>query len=346
LKLGVDKIEEKDFKPLSKEESSVWDSDHPTPPSDEAAELKVVQGFDKDDQAQLAKLAPKDSASLAEYRRVLGGAWDILIGRGMPPKDAITTEHVGDAPGQGFATYLNVVQYKKMGEELPTAFLLPNGWNKQVVIWLTDDGKAGLFQNNATPTPAVQTLVNAGYAVAGVDLLYQGEFLSPGTELFRTRRVYNPREFLGYTAGYNHPFFSQRVHDVLTMLSFVRDHETKPAAVYLAGFGESGLYAAAAAAQAGSLVKKLAVGTNGYRFASITDVRDPMLLPGAVKYGDVPGLLSLSAPQPLWVAGEKAASLGIASQAYAAAGQPKALEIYDGSSDAAPAAAAKWIAAK
>ena len=43
--------------------------------------------------------------------------------------------------------------------------------------------------------------------------------------------------------------------------------------------------------------------TEGFRF-STTTLYDPNFLPGAVKYGDMPTLLALTAPTPLWLAGE------------------------------------------
>jgi hypothetical protein len=47
----------------------------------------------------------------------------------------------------------------------------------------------------------------------------------------------------------------------------------------------------------------LAVDTEGFRFAT-AGLHDPGFLPGAVKYGDLPTLLALTAPTPLWLAGE------------------------------------------
>ena len=39
----------------------------------------------------------------------------------------------------------------------------------------------------------------------------------------------------------------------------------------------------------------------GFRFGDITEIRDVNLLPGAVRYGDVPALLALCAPTPLTI---------------------------------------------
>ena len=41
-----------------------------------------------------------------------------------------------------------------------------------------------------------------------------------------------------------------------------------------------------------------AIDTAGFRFADVTDIHSPDFLPGGAKYGDLPGMLSLSAPIP------------------------------------------------
>jgi hypothetical protein len=71
---------------------------------------------------------------------------------------------------------------------------------------------------------------------------------------------------------------------------------------------------------ADTAVSSLRADTAGFRFASITKIRDVNLLPGAVKYGDVPALLALCASVPATVAGETAESVPAAVTAYRTAG--------------------------
>ena len=70
---------------------------------------------------------------------------------------------------------------------------------------------------------AVKQLIAAGKSVVGVDLIYQGEFLKDGKPLDKARAVENKREAAAYTFGYNPTAFAQRVHDVLTVTSFVKE---------------------------------------------------------------------------------------------------------------------------
>ena len=66
---------------------------------------------------------------------------------------------------------------------------------------------------------------------------------------------------------------------------------------------------------------RAAIDTAGFRFANLKSVRDVNLLPGVVKYGDLPGLLSLAGPTRLWIAGEGSEVPAIIAAGYRSAGQ-------------------------
>ena len=66
-------------------------------------------------------------------------------------------------------------------------------------------------------------------------------------------------------------------------------------------------------------------------------------LPGAVKYGDVPGLLSLAAPHKLLLAGEGKELPAVITNSYKAAGKPDGVTIHTGATEAEPAAAVDWL---
>jgi hypothetical protein len=130
-----------------------------------------------------------------------------------------------------------------------------------------------------------------------------------GDPVKQTAVVKNPREFAGYTHGYNHALFAQRTHDVLSIVSFLRNAKVgshpNPKTVCLAGFGtQTGPIVVAARALAGEAVDRAASDTGGFRFGKVLDYRDPMFLPGGAKYLDLPGMISLNAPHALWLKGE------------------------------------------
>lgn len=339
-------IVDRDFVPLTKEESTVWNDKYPAPVSSDDAELRIMRGFAKDQDQQFEALKPKDAATLAEYRKIIGGAWDVMIGRKLPGKDDFAQENTGKSNDEGLMKFQTVVKLSKEGEEVPTLFFLPKNWNKQVAIWISDEGKSSLLKADGNPIDPVQKLIDAGVSVALPDLLYQGESTSEGKSLSETRIVNNPREFVGYTAGYNHSLFAQRVHDILTLIAFSKYSKYEPEGINLIGLGKmAGPLVAAAAVQAGPVVNKIAVGTGGFRFATITSVRDPMLIPGAIRYGDVAGLLALLAPQKLALVDEPANSdvAKLATSAFAAAKASENLSILNAPSNQQANAAATWI---
>ncbi|HEY4309033.1 MAG TPA: acetylxylan esterase [Pirellulales bacterium] len=344
LKLDQEEpVVEEDYVPLSKDEMTVWDSSHPRPPSGEDYERSLLRFMTDDARQQIAALAPKDAQTLDEYRRVIGGAADVMIGHRLPTADELSYENVAEKDRGSYTEFLGLVRNREHGSELPTIFLHPKQWNKKVVVWADEAGKSGLFGSDGGPKPEVRKLLDAGTTVVGVDLLYQGEFNADGKAPTKTRRVKNDRAFSGYTTGYNHPLFSARVQDLLSIVAFVKNHEDKPERVDLIGLDGAGPWVAAAIAQAGTAVDRAAIDTAGFRFAKLTEIDDVNFLPGAVKYGDVPGFLSLAAPHTLWLAGEGSQPPEIVAAAYQAAGKPDAVTSYDGTEEKETLDAVGWL---
>ena len=344
LKLGLEEpVVEEDYQLLSIAEMTVWDDAHPRPPAGEDYERSLTSWMTNDARTQIAALAPKDSASLSEYRRVVGGAVEVLVGHRLPEAAEIEYENISEKERGNYVEFLGLLRNKEHGSELPAVFLHPRDWNKTVVVWVDESGKAGLFGSDGGPKPEVRALLDKGCSVAGVDLLYQGEFNADGKPPAKARRVKNDRECAAFTAGYNHPLFASRVQDLLSIISFVKNHQHKPQRVHLVALDGAGPWAAAALAQAGGAVDRAAVDTAGFRFARLTEIDDPNFLPGAVKYGDVPGLLSLAAPCELWLAGEGSDAPEIVRAVYRSAGQPAAITSYDGSEEKETSTAIEWL---
>ncbi len=230
---------------------------------------------------------------------------------------------------------------KTHGEEVNVVWLCPKQWNGRVVIWLDDPGKAAVCSDDGSVKPAVQKLVQAGAAVLGADLFLQG-----GEPLKQTRVVANPREFAGYTFGYNHALFAQRTHDVLTMVSLLRHAEfgpcPNPKTIAIAGWHSTGPIVAAAGAIAGEAIDRAAMDTQRFRFGQLLDYRDPMFLPGGAKYLDLPGMIALNAPRPLWLAGE-GQEPAVVTAAYRTASQADELVTFTGEAAQQEATASQWL---
>ncbi|HUT90873.1 MAG TPA: acetylxylan esterase [Thermoguttaceae bacterium] len=344
LKLGrKEPIVEEDFEPLSVEELTVWDDAHPKPPGGDDHERSLLRWITKDSEKQMAGLVPSDAESLARYREIVGGAVDVMIGRGLPEEGAIEVQHEPKEELGDYAMVRGLVQYPAQGEEVPIVVLGPGAqpWNKQVVIWVDAAGKAALFDEGGKPKPAVKRLLSAGMAVVGVDLFGQGEFTADGKPIAKAPLDPKRTDYAGYTYGYNHPVFAKRVHDVLSLVALARSVRTVEK-VHLIGLGGAGHWVAAARAQAGKAVDRAVVDTAGFRFANLTDFADPDFLPGGAKYFDLPGILALSAPGELWLAGEAAEPPQVIVTGYKAAGCSDKLTAFDGEA-ARESAALEWL---
>jgi hypothetical protein len=327
LHLGVSEpVVERDYKRLSTSELSVWDDAHPKPPGGPEFERKLLRWWHEDAQKQIKQA----NVSTDAYRKTVGGAVDVLIGRPMPAAGEITYEQLTKEEHGKYWTIGGMIRQASRHEENPVLAFYPNEWNGRVVVWIHPDGKAGLCDaagGAGQPSRDVQKLVDAGIAVMGIDLVHQGEFLKDGEPYTRTARVKNPRESAAYTFGYNPTVFAQRVHDVLKLVSFVKHHEKAPKVVDLVGLRGAGHWVAAARAQAGDAVTHTVVDTQGFRFGSVTEIHSPDFLPGGAKYGDLPGMLSLGAPGALWLGGETPEGISMVKAAFKRAHAPDQLAL-------------------
>ncbi len=176
----------------------------------------------------------------------------------------------------------------------------------------------------------------------GADLIYQGEFLTHGQPLDKTRHVENPREAAAYTFGYNPTVFAQRVQDVSCVIRFAQSRQAN-AAVMLVGLDGAGPWAAAALAHADGAIAKAAIDLGGFRFGKVLDIHSPDFLPGGAKYFDLPGMAALAAPTPLWIADGGAEAPPIVAAAYRASGTPQALAAGAGEASKRTDDAVAWL---
>ncbi|MHC4682104.1 MAG: acetylxylan esterase, partial [Planctomycetota bacterium] len=188
-----------------------------------------------------------------------------------------------------------------------------------------------------------RSLLDAGVTVIGVDLLYQGEFLADERPNKQQRWLPGEDAFAGWTYCYNLPLFARRVQDILAVIAWGKRDDLEPNEVDVVGLHGSGPLVAAAVAQAQGSVARAAINTAGFRFADVKDVYDVNFMPGAAKYDDLPGLLALSVPTQLWLAGEGDKAPSIVNAAFAVAGKGENLETFSGEARDAAKVAVEWL---
>ena len=369
LKLGLpEPVVEEDFKPLTREEATVWTSEHPAPAHGEAEERRVTSWWTSISDRTLSGLLPRDAASLDRYHEVVGGALAAMLGDDVPGASDVTAEPGSERKDvEGGIAQRGTLHVSRSSDETAFVQLTPRNPSGAMAVWVDAHGSAGLLEANGQPRPAIGTLLAAGVTVIGVDVTGSGD---------ARNRMVPGGPVAPHTYGYNSPLIVQRVHDVLAALRFARSGGlsapqesltltaqspteatdqraadrraeaplSQRSRVYLIGFGkDAGVWAALARAAAPDLVDRTAIDTGGFRFSTVTAIDDAAMLPGAVKYGDVSGFLAL-ATSPLWLAGEGQAPT-VVSAAFKAAGVPKAVTV----GKAGPQAeleAIKWLTAK
>jgi hypothetical protein len=323
---------EKDFRRLTAEELTVWDAQHPKPLGGPEFEKQLLRNWNDDAQKKIMAA----SSSIDSFRAMVQPALDVMVQRRLVTAGDCEFE-TGDKADKG--SYLEIVgllKNKTLHEALPMLSIFPKEWKGRKVIWLSEAGKDGLRDGDGLKAE-VKKLVDAGAAVVGVDLLYQGEF-TLGQPVTHTRRVKNPREAAAYTFGYNETLFAQRVDDVLSIISFVKNHERQSTSIDLVALDKTGPIAVVARAQCANAVRRAVIGNADFRFADVSEIHDVSFLPGGAKYGDLPGFLGLGAPNETRLVGA-AAVPDLTKRLYESAGNGDAI----GTLGQGAGAVSEWI---
>ena len=87
----------------------------------------------------------------------------------------------------------------------------------------------------------------------------------------------------------------------------------------------------------------LVVEPDGFRYAELLDWRDMRFLPGAARYGDLPGILALSAPKRLLLIDRSETAPELVRDVYQSAGAMEKLDYHAASAPLAAEAIADWI---
>ena len=293
LGLAADRLKERDYEPLTRDQLSVWDAKHPAPAGGDDFERKLLGWMTADTDRQLA----------SDFEKIARPAIDAVFVRKLSGEKAEIDRRTFKKEDRGDWFLLRgAVDNDARKESVPCLFFHPKNWNGHTTIVLTEKGKSSLLAEGQ-PNDDVSRLLNAGISVVAPDLFMQGEFVFDGQSDTPVRKVKNPREAAAFTYGYNHSLFVQRVHDVLTLLAFMRDHERQSKTVSLLALDRTAAIAAAARALADGYVNKAVLDVRDARLLKADSIYSPWFQPGAAGFGDVPGLLKLG-KGALWKQGE------------------------------------------
>lgn len=277
-------VKEQPFVPVSPAELQVFTTKTARPKTevDATGVRKVLTAWN--DQV-VGTIPLEESKKFERYQHVLQNGWKVLLGGELPPSGTLDIKIPPKSVNLADETMMHVAGLGRKGSNeltLSAGVFSKAFRGEKVCIILHPDGKKALFAEDKLQ-PIYQKMVAAGYAVLSPDVIQTGELVS-------SKPFPINKQFAGYTYGYNQPLLAQRVQDVLNMLVFSRDI-LKAKEITLVGFGEVGLWALGARALAPDLISETIVDLGDFHFAKINDFTHPAMLPGAVKYGDVTGMI-------------------------------------------------------
>ncbi len=313
LRLGwKEPVVEKPFVPVPPSELSVYNSDHPLPKDAVGAE-GVRKWFTAQSQKQMTELKPTDSASLDRFDKVVGRALRTMLGAYPAKEQLVVHEGPTESKFGDHVVHRAIFGRKGGSDRIASVGILPTCPPEQmagVVIWIHPKGKASLFEDGKI-VAAAKSLLDKNFAVMAPDVIMVGEQAS--------KYHHVDQRYAGYTFGYNRPLLAERTRDIITAAALAKE-VIGARKVYLIGWESMGPAAIMAKAICGKAIDRTVADVNQFRFDRIDDTDDPMMLPGALKYGGLGAFVALCAPEELFVHNLQGSGIGQLSQASYSAG--------------------------
>jgi hypothetical protein len=302
LGLGLaDPIRQTDFWPLTRDEMTVFDAEHPRP-ADALEEPALREELRNRDRQQFLALLDQPG----DYQRVIGTAARVML---APPAGAVQIESEQTPASDPSAKRQNVI-VRCEGARIPLTVLLPKSPTGKVVLWLDGAGAKHLTTEGGNPESTVQQLLDQGLAVASADLFLTGETVVEPNPYIASLSKISPshvpakegEDYTGFTYGYNHPLISERVRDVLVVAQALRQMNFTEFS--LVGTGDAGPWVLLARGLISEAPRtRTIVDLGGFSFDQISRVQDQNMLPGALKYGGIGGLAAIGTPGDYLIAG-------------------------------------------
>lgn len=303
LRLGLKSpIVEPDYEMLTSDELHVWNDVHPEPSlKDVDCELAILKYFNEEHENFFSQL-DREGGRESELAKHVLPALRAIVGRGFDDVSKLTGKSVGvkGAPDNDELAiseqYLcsdeaqecvktKVVMKTKRDDVTPG-----DKYIDRFEIVLRKEGSD--LESFTFDAEKREQLAN-GKAYFFIDLFGQGTTATSGTDNGVNRVVRNPREAPAYTYTYNDPLLVQRVHDIMTVLSKLKELNQSLDIITITADAATAPAAIIACCLLPEPIAELNVTLDGFRFENITDYRDPNFLPGAIKYGDVETMLEL-----------------------------------------------------
>jgi len=175
-------VQVSDYWPLTRDEMTVFDTQHPRP-ADALREPELREQLRQRDRQAFQSLLNGDADY---YQTVIAGARRVLLPAMHADVNIERTGVLADEEQVATPSPHFVVIYDHA--RVPVTLLVPKNTDKtdKVVLWLDGAGMSHLYSQNGQVDPAVQKLLDAEYAVAAADLFLTGNEAG-GKDLYSAR---------------------------------------------------------------------------------------------------------------------------------------------------------------
>ena len=251
---------------------------------DEAA---LVQYLIERSETQLEKLRPEDTKSLRKFRQIMSVACRAAIGATVPAPEDLLVTPCGRSKKKGSAAQTLYLSRKAHGDRIPATLYIPDTPSGGATLVVHPEGHAGLIDaEKRTPGPILQALLKRGQHVMTVDAFMTGA----------AQGQRNTEEVV-YMTTYNHTDTSNRVQDIITGITYLRER-ANASAVSVVGIGEAGLWCLLACGL-DPHIARAAIDTDQFDNDDDQAYLDRLFIPCLRRAGDFRTVAALAAPAAL-----------------------------------------------
>jgi hypothetical protein len=328
LGLNVADTTEKPFDSVPPKQLAVFDEKHPRP-KNEKNEADLRKAWTELDERARIEREPRDAVSFDAWNHLMTGAVRSMIVDRLPRADEIEGLQIESPARHPDGLMWRIRLHRKEvrpyfpEDDVPVAVFEPAAGTpiRRTLLWVHEQGHRGLVDDvTGRVRPEVRTLLMAGVRVVSPNVFLTGEYATAAPPAMQPKKLsFNTGMFF---FGYNRSVVANRAHDILTAAAWARglpvspgpgQPSAAPKRIEALAIGQAGPWLGVALGASDDVFERVAIDLNGFTFQSVKAFEDPMALPGALKYGDLPSLVGVGPRRDLLVGGWVVANHGPAA---------------------------------
>lgn len=282
-------VKEAAFSAEDEKTISTWDAANPRP-ADALSPLELKRYLNGVVAGQVSSFRPSTDGQWRWSRNILRTALETLLDS-EPVKDGVLIYEVAEtvaSPGLGYRKSRVLLSRKDEAEQTTVQLLVPDkkGTPGTLTVVVHPQGSAASLGSDGVPSELVAGLLRKGQGVVLLEPFLAGK----QDELAK-------RQSSEFFTTYNRTALADRIRDVIHACGYANKLARN---VNLVGLEAAGPWAVLAKPFAGR-INRTAADAAEWEWSTQLGSGDPMLLPGALRYGGMKAFACLDAPDPLFL---------------------------------------------